>query len=178
MKIHKFFLLGAVLSIAAAPVVAAEAEKKADAAAPAIEAEKAPAEHHGWFGMHFRGNHDGRKEMHRGCPFGGEMDFDKKPGKGHDCKGKECKGEGKGKKDKKGMKNMPEMFPGFQGQFGGMMPGMKNLKKISDDDVLDMVKDADSSFAKKLKEMKKDNPKKYKMLPLFQHPIKRRYCRQ
>ena len=163
MKIKKLLFLGTVFAMAATPVFAADADKKTDGGTPPVEFEKAPVEHHGgWFSRHFGSRHGDGNEMRRDCPFCGEMRSEGKPGKDHDCRNEKDRKGGKDKKDRKHMKNMPEMFPGFQGVPNGIMPGMKNLRKISDDEILDMVKEADSSFAKKLKEMKKDNPKKYK----------------
>ena len=171
MKINKLLLILAAAMLAVPQAYAGDKDKKPkEDNKPVFERENMPEERPG---MGFRsmpgqmpgfGMEAGEMRWHGFMP-GGNMNFDGKRKHGDKIKDKKDKKDKKFGKDKdkknpfEGKRNF--MFPFQRGGFRGGMPGMrKNI--MPENEIMSLVKESDSAFAKRLAAMQKDSPMQYR----------------
>ena len=167
MNIKKLALFSAALFLSCAISYAAEAEKSKTPAMPKAEA-GAAMDAKGRPGHDFHNNH----KMCRECMM--KKDGMDKNGKRNckECEKNAKKGDARdAKRPQKGFDRRSNnrndekrgFFPKFgKGFFGKDKREMFPNCKLSEDDIIDLVKGADSSFAKKLNAMKKDSKQNYR----------------
>lgn len=156
MKLKNLLLVGAVCALAVPQAFAAENDKPKNEQKPVFEHPLRGPEI-----SHAERNND-MPFMHEPCPFC-DQDLLECGNMGM------SKNEKWNKKNKKNKKDWKAFHKQFRQMPGGMFQGMKNVKNQSDDDILSMVKEADSAFAKKLKSMKEESPEQYKRALMALH---------